>query len=211
MTEAEIGSWQRGVGRRLLERIGAAAGQAVLDFGCREGNYAEIAAQIVGPTGGVYALDKNREPLGKLASSISEQRVRNIVPVCTSGDASLPLTGASVDLVLLYDVIHLVGRTDGQSGQTAKPSTASARRVLLRELFRVLRSSGTVSVHCPHLTTHTDVKSEQDIVRELEGEGFLPADDFQTQLVHDATLVSGHIMNFTKRSVQVRQRENEVR
>jgi len=206
MTKAEIGSWQRGVGRRLLERVGAAAGQAVLDFGCREGNYAEVAAQIVGPTGGVYALDKNRVPLGKLASSISEQRVRNIVPVCTSDDALLPLTSASVDLVLLYDVIHLIGRSDGQSGQTAKPSTASARRVLLRELFRVLRSDGTVSVYCPHLTTHTDVKTEQDIVRELEGEGFVLKNDFHTPLVHDATLVSGHIMNFAKDSGHARHR-----
>jgi ubiquinone/menaquinone biosynthesis C-methylase UbiE len=191
--------------------VGATVGQTVLDFGCREGNYAEIAAQIVGPGGGIYALDKNCEPLGTLTSRVTEKRIRNVVPVCTSPEVSLPLVDASVDLVLLYDVIHLIGRSDGQAGQTEKPSTAAARRVLLRELFRVLRARGTVSVYCPHLTTHTDVKSEQDIARELKGEGFVPTNDFHTHLVHDATLVSGHIMNFTKDPAHVERKESGAR
>lgn len=42
---------------KTLERIGIQAGANVLDFGAGSGSYSIPAAQLVGPTGEVYAAD----------------------------------------------------------------------------------------------------------------------------------------------------------
>lgn len=199
MTEAEVASWQRTTGKRLLERVGVTAGQAVLDFGCGEGHYTRILASIMQPTGVVYALDKNQAVLDKLIRSVRAKGLVNVLCLNTSANMPLPLRNLSVDVVLLYDVLHLIGWSGGPSGETVRRSTTSDRRAVMKELFRISRPAGVVSVYCPHLVTHTDVDSEQDITRELKEAGFDQRDDFYTGLVHDNSLVRGHIVNFIKR------------
>ena len=198
--EPEIASWQRGEGRRLLERVGVSAGATVLDFGSREGNYATAAAHLVGPEGTVYALDKDSKALDGLADRLAAEGIRNVVRVQTSGDPPLPLEDASVDVVLAYDVIHLIGWRGGESGETVRRSTASDRRPVLAELARVCRPSAVLSIYCPHLDTHTDVDAEEDIIDEVAGQGFHLRDGLHAQLVHDSKMVRGHIMNFAKAS-----------
>ncbi len=44
-------------GRELLERLGLAKGQRVLDVGCGTGLLAEYAASVVGPSGAVVGID----------------------------------------------------------------------------------------------------------------------------------------------------------
>ena len=197
MTGTQIESWQRSAGKQLLARVGVAAGDVVLDFGCREGNYAEVAARIVGPTGIVYALDKDRQTLDELIRRTRAKDLDNIVRLDTSGNVPIPLPDASVDAALLYDVLHLIGWS-GQSDKTVRRSTAADRRGILGELFRISRPMGVISVYCPHLATHTDVHTEQDIAEELEGEGFGLRDDFHAELVHDGRPARGHVMNFLK-------------
>lgn len=198
MTKAKIASWQKNAGKRLLERVGVAPGKVVLDFGCGEGNYAKIVAQIAGPTGTVYALDKNQQVVDELMRTARDGGLGNMARLDTSGDMPLPLPDASVDVVLLYDVLHLIGWSSGESGKTIRRSAASDRRAVLKELFRISKPAGVISIYCPHLPTHTDVDSEQDIVAELEGEGFDLRDDFDAELIHDSSLVRGHVMNFVK-------------
>jgi len=204
MTKAEIASWQENEGKRLLERVGVAEGKVVLDFGCREGNYAKIAARIVGPTGMVYAMDKDRRILDELIRNARENGLANLARVDTSGSVPLPLRDASVDVVLLYDVLHLIGWSSG-SGKTIRRSTASDRRAVLKELFRISGPDGVISIYCPHLATHTDVDSEQDVAEEFEGEGFALRDGFYETLLHDSNLVRGHIMNFVNRAGEARR------
>ncbi len=198
MTEADIASWQEETGPRLLARVGVGPGKAVLDFGCREGNYAVVAARLVGASGTVYALDKNREALDKLMRRAADEGLSSVVRVDTSGGVPLPLPDASVDVVLLYDVLHLIGWSGG-SGKTARRSTAAERAGVLKELSRAARAGAVVSAYCPHLETHTDVESERDIAGEIEDHGFRSRDAFHAELLHDGKRVRGHVLNFVKR------------
>ena len=168
MTKAEMASWQRNGGRLLLERAGVAEGKVVLGFGCGAGNYTQIAARIVGPTGTVYALDKNHQVLNELMCSARENGLGNIVRSDTSGSVPLALRDASLDVVLMYDVLHLIGWSE-ESGETIRRNTVSDRRAVWEELSRVSQPAGIISIYYPHLATHTDVHSEQGIVNELEG------------------------------------------
>jgi len=175
------------------------AGQVVLDFGCGEGNYTRPAARIVGACGTVYALDKNSSALDALMQAAGEDGLTNIQRVDTAGTLSLPLGDTSVDVVLVYDVLHLVGPSR-QAGKPVNRSTVTDRRRLLKELHRVLRPAGLVSAYCPHLATHTDVESENDIADEFRAEGFALQRSFRAKLRHNGNIVEGQTLDFVKRS-----------
>jgi len=197
MTDAQIAIWRENQGKRLLQRVGVTAGKVVLDFGCREGNYTLTAAPIVGPTGRVYALDKRSEVLDELMAVVKRNGYDNVVRVDTSGEMPLPLPDGSVDVALIYDVLHLIGWME-ESGKTTRRSTATDRRGFFRELLRVLRPGGVLSAYCTHLTTHTDVQTAQDIAAELKGERFDSRDAFDADMIHDSQAVVGGVMNFIK-------------
>ena len=120
----------------------------------------------------------------------------NIRRLDTTGAMPLPLDDTSVDVVLLYDVLHLVGSQ--AAGEKANHSTAPERRGLLKEVHRVLKPAGLVSAHCPHLATHTDVGSEDDIIEEFTAEGFVLEGNFRAKLRHSGNIVKGHILNFVR-------------
>ena len=189
---------------RFLRRAGVRAGQAVLDFGCGQGHYTKPAARIVRACGTVYALDKNPAALDALMRSASEERLTNIKRVDTGGTMPLPLGNTSIDVVLLYDVLHLVGPSQG-TGKTGNHSTATDRKRLLKELHRVLKPAGLVSAYCPHLATHTDVQSEKDIIEEFEAERFALERSFSADLRHNGNIVRGYILTFVRRNDRKRR------
>jgi len=197
--DTDVLAWQEHGAVRFLRKAGMRAGQVVLDFGCGEGNYTRPAARIVGACGTVYALDKNSSALDALMQAAGEDGLTNIQRVDTAGTLSLPLGDTSVDVVLVYDVLHLVGPSR-QAGKPVNRSTVTDRRRLLKELHRVLRPAGLVSAYCPHLATHTDVESENDIADEFRAEGFALQRSFRAKLRHNGNIVEGQTLDFVKRS-----------
>ena len=120
--------------RQRLVDASLEAGQVVLDYGCGVGSYALPAAQIVGDGGKVFALD-----IHPLAVEAVERRARsadlsNVETIQSNLDTGL--TSESVDVVLLYDVLHAV----------------PDQHALLQELHRILKPEGRLSVHPDHMT-----------------------------------------------------------
>lgn len=196
---APVLAWQEHGAVRFLRTVGLRAGQVVLDFGCGEGNYTKPAARIVGAGGTVYALDKNPSALDALMRAATEDGLTNIQRLDTGGTIPLPLGSTSVDIVLLYDVLHLVGPPD-KAGKAVNRSTVADRRRLLKELHRVLKPAGLVSAYCPHLATHTDVESEEEIKEEFTAEGFAAGRDFHANLRHNGSMVRGRVLSFVRRT-----------
>jgi FkbM family methyltransferase len=178
--------------------IGVSPGQKVLDFGCAKGSYSIPAAKIVGKQGEVYAMDKNPEALETLRRLASAQRLSQINTINTYGADRVPLEDESVDLVLLHDVLHLIGWEESD-GQTTRRSTASDRMSLLQEMYRVMKWDGLLSVFSPHLATHTDIASEDDLREEIDSAGFRLEKEMYRKLIHDDCLQQGHLYGFRKR------------
>ena len=193
----EVEKWKAEEGVKILRRIGFEPEQIVLDFGCRTGNYTILASKIVGEGGKVYALDKNPEALDKLMQRAEVEGLKNIQRIDVSEELEIPLENESVDVVLAYDVIHLIGWEENK-GETVKRSTAADRRILYKEIYRVAKPGALISVYPTHLTTHTDVKSNSNIRAEIEDSGFSFERDFTEILIHNDNLTSGHILNFKK-------------
>jgi ubiquinone/menaquinone biosynthesis C-methylase UbiE len=121
---------------KVLLSAGVQTGMTVLDFGCGPGGFALAAAQIVGPQGLVYALDVQPLALRLVHRTALRRRVANVRPVLASHISEVP--EESVDVVLLYDVLHI-------------PGEPAATGEMLQSIHRVLKSDGTLSVRDHHL------------------------------------------------------------
>lgn len=104
-------------------------GDRVLDVGSGSGTDSLIAAELVGPSGKVFALDMTAAMLEKLRRNVALAGASNVEPM--EGNAeSIPLADASVDVVTSNGVLNLV---------PDKPSAFA-------EIYRVLRPGGHVQI-----------------------------------------------------------------
>lgn len=118
---------------KIIKEVKIESGFQVLDFGCGAGYFTLMAAEIVGESGKVYALD-----IHPLASKIVEKRankkklanVKTILSDCQTG-----LPDNTMDVILFYDTFHLLNEPD---------------KVLV-ELHRVLKPNGILSFSDHHM------------------------------------------------------------
>jgi len=113
---------------KILERVGIQTGSAILDFGAGSGSYSIPAAQLVGPTGIVYAVDIHPLAIKEIRKKANTKRIKNIHVILTDCDTKLP--DASIDFVLLFYVLHDFKNPDP----------------ILRELVRVIKPNGALAV-----------------------------------------------------------------
>ncbi len=190
--ETDIKEWLNREGEAFLEDIGIKKGDVVLDFGCGAGHYTIPAAKVVSEEGKVYAMDKDIESMHKLMGIVKTRGLKNIIPIHTkSEEPKINLESESIDVVLLYDVIHLVGKNN--------TSTVDDRKKLYKDVYRLTRKNALISVYPSHLTTHTDVTSKEEIKKEIEETGFSFEKEIYTELIHDDNKVKDYILNFRKK------------
>lgn len=118
---------------RQLRRVGINEGQTVLDFGCGPGSYTIPAARMVGERGRIYALDIHPLAIRAVEKKAKKERLANINTILSDRDTGLP--DGSIDVVLLYDTIHMIKN----------------KRVLLKELHRVMKTNGLLSILAEHI------------------------------------------------------------
>jgi len=178
--------WLKRNADRLLRKVGIAEGQQVLDFGCGSGHYTIPAARIIGQRGVIYALDKEPEALDRLMDKAESENLSNIRRVEVTHNGRIPLPAGSVDVILLYDVLHR-GYFPEQSD----------RRPVLSELHRVLRKDGFVSFYPTHLKRYG--LTFERLRSELEEVGFTVADESHKRtVVHDNNVVRGRVFSLHK-------------
>ena len=90
---------------KLLPPLKIKAGAAVVDMGAGSGYYTFRLADIVGPSGKVYAVDIQPEMLAIINKRAKEKNVKNIELIKgTESDPKLPAN--AIDLILMVDVYH---------------------------------------------------------------------------------------------------------
>jgi ubiquinone/menaquinone biosynthesis C-methylase UbiE len=124
---------------KVLEEVNIVSGFQVLDYGCGPGGYITGAAERVGESGKVYALDIQPLALQYVQDIARKKRLTNIETILSDCKTELP--DNSVDVVLLYDIFHML----------------SEPQAVLAELHRVLKDGGMLSLNDHHM-------SEDDII-----------------------------------------------
>ncbi len=91
----------------LLRSLGLKEGRVMADLGCGPGFFTLPAAELVGPTGRVYAVDVQQEMVDDLRSRLAAQDITNVL-VRRSSELEPSLPHQTVDLALLAFVLHEV-------------------------------------------------------------------------------------------------------
>ena len=179
---SDIEKWLKEDGEKVMKEIGIKEGQVILDFGCGSGIFSLPAARIIGKEGKIYALDKNKTELNELIGKAESKGLRNIEIVKISGKLKIPLRDESIDMVLLYDVLH------------SYYFSPDERRKLLREVYRVLKPNALLSVYPEHMEL-------EEIKREIEETNLHFEVEHSKTIIHNGRYTHGHILNF-RRSTQ---------
>lgn len=108
----ELCEWERIEGVSFLEQCGLRPGQTVLDLGCGEVHYTKPAAAAVGPEGIVYAVDSARAVVRKAQARLEETSIGNVKLIHGSHLSLDDIADGSVDHVLLFDVVHMLPRSE---------------------------------------------------------------------------------------------------
>jgi len=183
----EMEKWERKEGIKFLEKIGIRPGQIVLDFGCRVGHYTIPIAKIVGKKGKVYALDKDKLSLNELRKKAVKEVLENIILIESIGNLKIPLEDESVDIIILYDILHLI----------------DDRKKLYKEVYKVLKKGKLLSVYPKHNKFDSPgwgLKNLtlEDIKKEIVNYGFYFDEKYCDIISHDDELNKGCILNFIK-------------
>jgi ubiquinone/menaquinone biosynthesis C-methylase UbiE len=185
----QMGKWEQELGVEFLRRIGVGKDQTVLDFGCGTGHYTIPAAIAVGERGVVYCVDKDMDVLDKLRAKIKNLGLWNIKIIGNAGDLELDLESESIDIVLLYDMLHYVEK--------------EKRKLLYGEVLRFLKPGGMLSVYPKHVADDYPLDefaklSIDDVKKEVEDTSFSFLQKYFGTISHDDLLNEGCVLNFTK-------------
>ena len=122
--------------KAILEETGIRKGFHVLDYGCGPGGYVGPLAELVGPTGMIYALDMHPLAIKMVERILVKRNLTNVKTIQSAGTTGLP--DQSLDAVLLYDVFH----------DLDQPA------MVIKELHRVLKPGALLSFSDHHLGEH---------------------------------------------------------
>jgi len=117
----------------ILQEAGIEPGFHVLDYGCGPGSYVVALAELVGESGEIYALDIHPLAIQMVQGIASREQLTNVETICSDCKTGLP--DNTVDVALLYDILHDLGDPNG----------------VLQELHRVLKPDGILSFTDHHL------------------------------------------------------------
>jgi SAM-dependent methyltransferase len=136
--EMEFKEWLTDNASKALRRVGLKEGMIIMDYGCGPGRFTIPSAKIVGRNGKVYAADANASALERVKKEAKIEGLENIETVLRGrSDLTTGLQDENVDAILVYDVMHEIGH----------------RERLLKELHRVLKQNGFLSIFPMHMGT----------------------------------------------------------
>lgn len=128
----------------ILKEVEIKPGFHVLDYGCGPGSFVLLAAEAVGKSGKIYALDIHPLAVQRVQSIASNKQLTNVETICSDCKTGLP--DSSIDVVLLYDTFHTLGNPNG----------------VLEELHRVLKPNGILSFSDHHMKENEIMSSVVD-------------------------------------------------
>lgn len=101
-----MSSFKRTNTQLIFDDINLKVGDVFLDIGCGAGDYSFKAAEMVGESGFVYALDQWKEIEENLIKKASSLGIKNIKALTADITSFLPIKNISCDVCFISMVIH---------------------------------------------------------------------------------------------------------
>lgn len=104
---------------KVLEDLGIRPGESVVDYASGAGHWSLAAAEIVGQTGSVLALEDDGDMLGLLLSRAATQNFTNIDTEEVDLVKGVSKKAKPSDLVIVANVLHLIEDKDSFASKAA--------------------------------------------------------------------------------------------
>ena len=117
----------------VFDELNIRAGDCFVDLGCGPGDYSLRAADFVGDSGLVRALDRDGQAIARLEKILAEKGLTRIKPLLADLAGPLPLDDASADICFMATVLHGLNRAG--TGQKLWP-----------EVRRILKPGGRLAI-----------------------------------------------------------------
>lgn len=141
----DVLDWETSKCKHIMKEVGVKENDTIVDFGCGYGHYTMGCALALENTGKVIAIDCDSKAIKWINEKEKMFSINNIETIKTGGESTISLPDNSVDVILLYDILHI------QDKNTAK----SLAPALYKEAYRVLKKNGILST----LNFISDVKT----------------------------------------------------
>lgn len=164
--------------RRLVRDVGLTEGMRVADFGCgRSAHIILPAAEAVGESGRVYAVDLVRAHLESLENLCSMHGVCNMTPVWGDFEhlGGVAIAPDSLDVVFLVNNLSL---------QPSLPRFADELRRLLKDSGKLVVVDWKKRVPHPVAPSRENLFDLHDAELELARHGFTKADELPVSQTH---------------------------
>jgi len=122
--------------------------------------------------------------LKDLRESIRKYDLKNIQIIKTSGEIEIPLKDDSIDVFLLFDIMHLIEEDE--------------RKLLIEEISRVLKKGGIVSYHATHIDGIED-NFIKEIHKMMKQNGFILSKTLQREMFHWSWIQDSYIFNYKRK------------
>lgn len=172
--------WLNKQAESILREIGIKEELRVLDFGCGSGIYSLIISKIVGNQGKVYALDYDNDKLDEIQFKCKSKTIQNIEIIKTSKEISFPVQDNSLDVILLYDVWHLLEENQ--------------RLNFIKESKRTLKIGGFISYLATHL--HKSNVNLENVHALMKKNGLMLLEKFYKPMFHWSWIEEYQIFNY---------------
>jgi 23S rRNA U2552 (ribose-2'-O)-methylase RlmE/FtsJ len=95
----------------VLNEAGIESGLSILDYGCGSGSYIVPLAELVGPSGKIYALDIHPLAIKQVKKIAAREGIENIETI--QSDCETGLSNSSVDVVLspMWQWVHFTPKS----------------------------------------------------------------------------------------------------
>jgi ubiquinone/menaquinone biosynthesis C-methylase UbiE len=117
---------------KKVEKSRLKSGDYVIDYACGTGSYSLAAAEVIGPSGKVYAADIHPLAIKKVKRRVAKKGLTNVDTILT--DCATGLEDNSIDAIICFDALHAFGNLKNN----------------LREFHRVLKPDAIFTVDDHH-------------------------------------------------------------
>ncbi len=116
-----------------IDEFNIVEGSTIMDYGCGPGRHIKRAAELVGTSGLVYAVDIHELAISSVQEIIEKYTLKNVATVLSDG-SNIDLDDDSLDLIYALDMFHMVKNPD----------------ILLKELNRLSKKTGVLFLEDGH-------------------------------------------------------------